>query len=326
MTNMRLLFGFVALCGLCSSVEQAIAGDKCDFSPVPGGALGRITSSGSPPENSDEATAQEVGTALRARILRDMGVVAGTLFINQTNNCDLTILYSGTGGGSVLLRISTFSTSACCQILQIPPPTCSGGGSQSILEFPSAAKASSSHAKAGPGSACPAYLTRTARSSSGMQMVLEDWAVVEDGIVLASSSPLQEQAVEECLEEHVSEASANLSLFVGHVDHAENDRFMPKPTVELKPGSRRGLATHLQRGNHILRVEVGEDTRINSVEYLGGRGSMTRQLEALVRSGLTFSYRDDRRHQFTYHALLTVQEGRVEVVNSLVTLPQCCPP
>ncbi len=202
-----------------------------------------------------------------------------------------------------------------------------------------------------PVEGCPYQLTRIGSEPDGNRFLLDEWAVMSypsasesfsEVLVEGSSSDHFGQAQGRCLArggvsanprtlarslgkslERNSRGEARSSVAViAHVPHALNERFMPKPTISLRPNALPYTDPPIQA---LLRIEVGMDETIRAIDTVLSDSAIPEAAIRAIRNSLQIDYTDARRHRMAVYALVRVAQGGVRLEDVLITLPECCP-
>ena len=159
---------------------------------------------------------------------------------------------------------------------------------------------------------------------------LEEWALIpvgtgESGARSHSIESYGQRAasyVESVVPTHVRETQV---LVVETAIHARNGREIPIPRF-VPFEAELGLNRAISKRSFWFRAELGHGGEVDRVELLEPMAERwARLVKESLRENLDMEYQDERIHRVVVFGRASVDDqGRLEVNNGLVTIPQCC--
>jgi hypothetical protein len=151
--------------------------------------------------------------------------------------------------------------------------------------------------------------------------VMDEWAIVKDGLVRASSNPAFGLAVAE-----QGAAPAGLSLVVQEPVHDMNSRHVPKPEVRIS-GSRLARSDRGRGEIVVARLEFASATDVDRTEILYTSKPVEKAglaaLERLVSRRVSLAFESDKEHRTAVYVVFRLTD-RLEVLSTHTAFPKCC--
>jgi hypothetical protein len=151
--------------------------------------------------------------------------------------------------------------------------------------------------------------------------VMDEWAIVNNGLVKASSNPAFGLAVAE-----QGAVPAGLSLVVQEPVHNMNSRHVPKPEVRI-------LSTRLARSDRgrgeivVARLEFASATDVDRTEILYTSKPVEKAglaaLERLVSRRVGLVFESDKEHRTAVYVVFRLTD-RLELLSTHTAFPKCC--
>lgn len=148
---------------------------------------------------------------------------------------------------------------------------------------------------------------------------MDEWAIVLDGGVAASSVPEFGEAVANQLE--ISDREA--WLIVQKPVHVMNERHVPEPAVAVNSSL---LPRGLWGNGEIVvaRLEFSPEQRSEPVEILSTSGPVNKPaLRAMLARRVRPSFASDKTHRAAAYVVLKITDS-IQVLDTVSALPQCC--
>lgn len=164
-----------------------------------------------------------------------------------------------------------------------------------------------------------AYPLHRVEVRDGESFIMDEWAVVRDGVVVGTSDPGFGRAVVD----RDGQPVRGVKLVVQKPVHPMNERYVPEPGVWLKSS---GLPGSLQGDGEIVaaRVEFSPDKRADFTEILFASGPVDEEalrLLLLKRVGLVFA--TEKTHRAAAYVVVRVSAD-LDLLDAFTVLPQCC--
>ncbi|MCB1035682.1 MAG: hypothetical protein KDD47_17810, partial [Acidobacteria bacterium] len=182
--------------------------------------------------------------------------------------------------------------------------------------------------------ACPFTLTRSEELTPGERFLMEEWAVVAyqrgpQGLVanLADASNLDFARTKAAcltdgrLELGAKDDPATFVLLVDHTIHPINERHIPTPSLRFEPMPTSQVGPEVRAA---VRFQVDDSRAIQRVDLLYADGELPPRFLDEVSERLEIVYETEGSHWLSAYAIFRVAGARVEMSDSLVSLPQCC--
>lgn len=157
--------------------------------------------------------------------------------------------------------------------------------------------------------------------SRGDEMfIMDEWSVVSEGDVVLASSPEFGAAVGE----QWASSAEQEALVVQEPVHRMNDRWIPKPMVRIQGGM--GLPPEYRGDGELVlaRFELSPRRVMDHWEVLYTSGPVdVAGVEELLKGRLGLVFSSDKTHRAAAYVVLRLTD-RLEIVDTLTVLPQCC--
>jgi hypothetical protein len=154
---------------------------------------------------------------------------------------------------------------------------------------------------------------------NGESFIMDEWAVVSDGVVVATSDPAFGQAAAQ----QGAVLVRGASLVIQKPVHVMNERHVPEPGVMVNAS---GLPKPLRGDGEIVaaRIEFALSGRAESVDILYSSAPIDDEaVGQLLRRRVAVSFLGDKRHRAAAYVVVKVTDSIV-LLSAVSALPQCC--
>jgi hypothetical protein len=160
-------------------------------------------------------------------------------------------------------------------------------------------------------------LSRAAKRGE-QSFVLDEWAIVERGLVKASSNPAFGLAVTQ-----QGELSGGPRLMIQEPVHDMNSRHVEKPQVRIL--SKRLARSEKGRGEIVAaRLELSSATDVDRVEIVYTSEPMDKgRLEKMVSRRVNLAFASEKEHRTAAYVVFRLTD-RFELLGSYTAFPKCC--
>jgi len=166
------------------------------------------------------------------------------------------------------------------------------------------------------------YTLRRVEKRGGESFIMDEWAIVSGGTVVATSDPAFGRAVIE----QGGAGGGDMRLVVQKPVHVRNARWVQEPGI-LVIGD--GTLPRPLRGTGAVvtaRLEFARNGRIDSAEILSSTVPIAEGvLESLLRRSVQLGFGDDgESHRAAAYVVVELTTDGLQLRNAVSALPQCC--